>query len=75
MMHFRVVGVTGRTVRNTADRQCHHEVAICRDADLLLEGGLGVDFEEEKGSQLRHRFRHEILALVWVLIGLPCSIL
>ena len=67
-MHLHAAGVAGRTVRKTTDRQCHHEVAICPDADLLLEGGLEVDSEEEEGSQLQHRFRHEIWALVWVLV-------
>ena len=72
-MHLRVVGVAGKTVKNTAaDHQCHHGVAICPDADLLLEGGLEVDSEEGEGSQLQLRFRHEIWALVWVLIGLLC---
>jgi hypothetical protein len=58
-MDLRAVGVAYRTV-STTDRQCHHEVAIWpEDADLVVEG-LEEDSEEGVGSQLQHRFRHEI---------------
>lgn len=66
-MHLRVVGVMGRTVKSTADRQCHHEVAILReDADLVEGLILEVDSVvvlEGVGTQLQHRFRHEILVV------------
>ena len=60
-MDLRAVGMVGRIVKSTADRQCHHEAGIWPEhaADFLVEG-LEVDSEEGVASQLQRRFHHEI---------------
>ena len=74
-MHLRAIGVAGRTVKNTADRQCHHGVAILiwlEDAHLVVEEDLEVEVVsvEGVGTQLQHRFRHEF----WVFVFFLCFV-
>jgi len=72
-MRLRAVGlVAGRTVKSTADRQCHHEVATLvrlEDADSVVEG-LEVDsvvvLEGVVGTRLQHRFHHEMFWIAFV---------
>ena len=79
-MHLRAIGVAGRTVKSTADRQCHHGVAILtwlEDAHLVVEEDLEVEVVsvEGVGTQLQHRFHHEFRVFVfWLLCLLFTSV-
>ena len=58
-MDLRAIGVADRTVKSTADRQCHHGVGTWPEDADFLEEGLEVDSEEGVGLQLQRRFHHE----------------
>ena len=70
-MDLRVVGVAGRIVKSTADRQCHHGVGTWPEDADFLEEGLEAYSAGGVGLQLQRRFHHEIdldiLSLLCVL--------